>query len=55
MTVRGKEGISGFLSESAKIRNLLPDEQYKHIFQGLPRLPLLINSLIELTNDNLKT
>ncbi|WP_181304852.1 hypothetical protein [Rufibacter sp. XAAS-G3-1] len=36
-------------------RNLLTEEQYKHIFQRLQRLPLLTNSLIKLTNNNLKT
>ncbi|MFA1771169.1 hypothetical protein ACD591_07690 [Rufibacter glacialis] len=37
------------------VSNQFIQEQYKHIFQRLQQLPLLINSLIKVTNDNLKT
>ncbi|GAB2543758.1 four helix bundle protein [Rufibacter soli] len=42
-------------NEKGRIRNLLTPEEYKHILQNLQRLPILINGLIKLTNDNLKT
>ena len=41
-------------NEKAKIRNLLTDEEYQHIYSELKKLPKLINQLIQFTNDRLK-
>jgi len=39
--------------QKAKIRNLLTDEQYNHIFNQLKVLPREINSLIKFTREKL--
>jgi four helix bundle protein len=41
-------------NEKARIRNLLTQEQYRHIFDELEKLPKAINSLIKYTVDKLK-
>jgi four helix bundle protein len=41
-------------NEKAKIRLLLRDEEYKHIFKELNGLPKEINWLIKFTNQKLK-
>ncbi|MDA2936533.1 four helix bundle protein [Patescibacteria group bacterium AH-259-L05] len=41
-------------NEKAKIRKLLSDEEYSHIFQELQKLPKLINQLIQYTNQKLQ-
>jgi four helix bundle protein len=41
-------------NEKAKIRKLLTQEQYQHIFGELEKLPKAINSLIKYTVDKLK-
>ncbi|MDX5348553.1 MAG: four helix bundle protein [Hymenobacteraceae bacterium] len=40
-------------NEKAKVREMLTQEQYKHIFTELQKLPLSLNSLIKFTNNNL--
>lgn len=42
-------------NEKCKVRKLLIQEEYDYIFSILQKLPKLINGLIKLTNDNLKT
>lgn len=37
-------------NEKAKVRKLLTNDQYKHIFDELNGLPLLVNQLIKYTN-----
>lgn len=41
-------------NEKAKVRNLLPLEEYQHLFTEFQRLPRLINWLISYTNEKLK-
>ena len=41
-------------NEKSKVRNLVTQEQYEHIFNQLSQLPLKINSLIKFTNEHLK-
>lgn len=41
-------------TEKARIRKLLSDEEYQHIFSELQKLPMEIHSLIKFTNDKLK-
>ncbi|MFQ5446097.1 MAG: four helix bundle protein [Saprospiraceae bacterium] len=41
-------------NEKAKMRNLISDEGYKHIFSKLPALPKEINTFIKITNEKLK-
>jgi four helix bundle protein len=41
-------------NEKAKIRNLLSEEDYNHIFTDLQKLPREINYLIRYTNEKLK-
>lgn len=41
-------------NEKARVRCLLTNEQYNHIFQELNRLPKLINQLIQYTNQKLQ-
>lgn len=41
-------------NEKAKIRKLLSDDQYSHIFDELDKLPKLINQLIQFTNQKLQ-
>ncbi|MEI8061250.1 MAG: four helix bundle protein [Candidatus Berkelbacteria bacterium] len=41
-------------NEKAKIRKLLTNDEYDHIFQELDKLPLLINQLIKYTNLKLE-
>ena len=41
-------------NEKAKIRKLLPTEEYKYIFGELQKLPKAINALILFTNQKLK-
>ncbi|PIZ89154.1 MAG: four helix bundle protein [Candidatus Nealsonbacteria bacterium CG_4_10_14_0_2_um_filter_38_17] len=40
-------------NEKAKIRKLLKDDEYEHIFRELKTLPREINSLIQFTNQKL--
>ena len=40
-------------NEKCKVRKLLTQEEYEHIFAVLQKLPKMVNSLIKLTNDNL--
>jgi four helix bundle protein len=40
-------------NEKAKVRNLLTQEEYKHIFGELDKLPKSLNSLIKYTNEKL--
>lgn len=40
-------------NEKGRVRNLLTDEQYNHIFKSLQQLPIQINTLIKITNTNL--
>ena len=40
-------------SEKAKIRKLISEEEYTHIFDELSKLPRSINSLIKFTNEKL--
>lgn len=42
-------------NEKSKVRKLLTQDEYEHVFTILQRLPKLINSLIKLTSDNLKS
>ena len=41
-------------NEKAKIRELITNEEYKHIFFELNNLPKSIHSLIKFTNEKLK-
>jgi four helix bundle protein len=41
-------------NEKAKVRKLLGEEEYMHIFKELEKLPLAINSLIKYTTEKLK-
>ena len=41
-------------NEKAKIRKLLTNDEYDHVFQELNKLPLLINQLIKYTNLKLE-
>jgi len=41
-------------NEKSKVRKLLSQEEYEHIFSILQKLPKLINILIKLTNNNLQ-
>ncbi|MBI5915550.1 MAG: four helix bundle protein [Bacteroidetes bacterium] len=41
-------------NEKSKVRSLLSEEEYNHIFAGLNKLPKEINLLVKNTNDNLK-
>lgn len=41
-------------NEKAKVRKLISDEEYNHIFSELQKLPRAINSLINYTNTKLK-
>lgn len=47
-----KEGLDW--NEKSKIRKLLTEDQYKHIFKELCVLPKEIHQLIKFTNDKLK-
>lgn len=40
-------------NEKAKVRNLLTEEQYKHIFTELQKLPREVNFLVKYTNEKL--
>ncbi len=40
-------------NEKSKVRKLLTDEQYHHIFEELQKLPLELNQLIRFTNEKL--
>ncbi|MHA6248650.1 four helix bundle protein [Pontibacter sp. CAU 1760] len=40
-------------NEKCRVRKLLQQEEYEHIFAVLQQLPRMINGLIKLTNDNL--
>lgn len=40
-------------NEKAKVRKLISEEQYSHIFTELDKLPKALNSLIKYTNDKL--
>ena len=40
-------------NEKAKVRKLLKEEEYQHIFTELDKLPLSMNSLIKFTNEKL--
>ncbi|MFQ5707027.1 MAG: four helix bundle protein [bacterium] len=40
-------------NEKSKVRNLLKQEEYEHIYQQLSLLPKEINGLIKLTNQKL--
>ena len=40
-------------NEKSKVRNLITDEEYDHIFKDLQKLPKNINQLIKYTNDKL--
>lgn len=41
-------------NEKAKVRKLLSDDEYNHIYVELKKLPKAINSLINYTNNKLK-
>ncbi|MCF6240806.1 MAG: four helix bundle protein [Bacteroidales bacterium] len=41
-------------NEKSRVRKLITQEQYNHIFGKLEKLPKEINSLIKFTNDKLK-
>ncbi len=41
-------------NQKAKVRKLLSEEEYNHIFFELQKLPKAINSLIAFTNQRLK-
>lgn len=47
-----KEGFDW--NEKAKVRNLLTQEQYEHIFNELDKIPKGINIQIKYTRENLK-
>ena len=40
-------------NEKAKLRKLLSEDEYKHIFSELDKLPKSINTLIKFTNEKL--
>ena len=40
-------------NEKAKVRKLLSEDEYKHIFSELEKLPKSINTLIKFTNEKL--
>lgn len=40
-------------NEKSKIRNLLKDEEYNHIFSELNKLPKELHYLIKYTNEKL--
>ncbi len=40
-------------NEKAKVRKLITEEQYNHIFTELDKLPKALNSLIKYTNEKL--
>ncbi len=40
-------------NEKAKVRKLLSEHEYKHIFSELDKLPKSINTLIKFTNEKL--
>lgn len=40
-------------NEKAKVRKLLSEDEYKHIFSELDKLPKSINTLIKFTNEKL--
>ncbi len=40
-------------NEKSRVRKLISQEEYEHVFGVLQRLPKMINTLIKLTNDNL--
>lgn len=42
-------------NEKSKIRDLVDEEEYQHIFNELQKLPKAINSLIKFTNEKLST
>ena len=42
-------------NEKSKVRKLLTQDEYEHVFAVLQKLPKMINSLIKLTNDNLNS
>ena len=41
-------------NEKAKVRKLISEVEYNHIFQELDKLPKAINALIKYTNEKLK-
>jgi four helix bundle protein len=41
-------------NEKSRVRKLITQQEYEHIFAVLQKLPKMINTLIKLTNDNLK-
>ena len=41
-------------NQKSKVRNLISEDQYNHIFNELQKLPKEINSLINFTNNKLK-
>lgn len=41
-------------NEKSKYRKLLSDEEYKHIFTELKKLPIELHYFIKYTNDKLK-
>ncbi len=41
-------------NQKSKVRNLLSDDEYSHIFSELQKLPKAINSLVLFTNERLK-
>jgi len=41
-------------NEKSKVRKLITEEEYKHIFKELQKLPKTINQLINYTNQKLK-
>lgn len=40
-------------NEKSRVRKLLVQQDYDHIFVALQKLPKLVNGLIKVTNDNL--
>ncbi|MDP8238585.1 MAG: four helix bundle protein [Candidatus Hatepunaea meridiana] len=40
-------------NEKSKVRNLISEEEYNHIFEELQKLPKTINQLINFTNERL--
>jgi len=41
-------------NEKSRVRKLITDEEYKHIFTELQKLPKELNQLIKFTNEKLK-
>ncbi len=41
-------------NEKSKVRQLITDEEYQHIFNELSELPKEINTLIKITNEKLQ-